>query len=471
MERSSSLPSLRRTQVLSSRSSQPATGHTIRSLFQCHPGSPSERVPEVEKPAPNDTTPLVPAVEAVAHALQSAVSILSSLYRKGEILRMRGVEALQTLSETCAPLTGPGVSSLADQLTRFFEEIRCLCNGLETKLQALDDFMIERVSLGQLQKKLRQQSPGPEQTRIRRRILAIQRRTGINLPTTLLLSPQEIEWTGPDGSEEGLYMGEKRATLRPFVGYNFNVESMLQYASRWSKLRSTNANQALRFVSFLNIIAKLILSRYYLVSPWCSHGTALEYLLDKPLPVRMNACLEIAYGLQYLYSVQPPVILGDLRHSNIFISGRGKVLIAPNPQWVVESLAPQGMVMAPMGVWRWAKISIELVTEMPRKKLHFGRRSLESTSTLCKQSLREIRDSFPSLTSDFCALLELCSQNDWKKRPTISEVVKQMESADKTKNPWPNVGRSPHPLWPRSGATLVLLGVLPCAFDAVAQVI
>ncbi|KAG9041114.1 hypothetical protein FS837_012725 [Tulasnella sp. UAMH 9824] len=57
-----------------------------------------------------------------------------------------------------------------------------------------------------------------------------------------------------------------------------------------------------------------------LISPWCDNGTLQEYLQKFPEANRRRLVGEIAEGLRYLHLQTPPIVHGDLKTANVFVT-------------------------------------------------------------------------------------------------------------------------------------------------------
>ncbi|KAF9062118.1 kinase-like protein [Rhodocollybia butyracea] len=85
---------------------------------------------------------------------------------------------------------------------------------------------------------------------------------------------------------------------------------------------------------------------FCLISPWMSNGDIVAYLKKKPDHSVFLALSEIASGLYYLHSRDPPIIHGDIRGGNILVDDNshccladfGLALVATESQpWSVAS--------------------------------------------------------------------------------------------------------------------------------------
>ncbi|KAE9382885.1 kinase-like protein [Gymnopus androsaceus JB14] len=90
----------------------------------------------------------------------------------------------------------------------------------------------------------------------------------------------------------------------------------------WSQLEHPN------ILPFLGINMDLFPGRYCLVSPWCGHGSVMNYLSMHPEVDKMEIIKDILIGLQYLHTRNPPVVHGDLKGANILVSERRRCCLA-----------------------------------------------------------------------------------------------------------------------------------------------
>ncbi|TDL23881.1 kinase-like protein [Rickenella mellea] len=60
--------------------------------------------------------------------------------------------------------------------------------------------------------------------------------------------------------------------------------------------------------------------RLCLVSPWMDAGNVIDYLNNHPEASRLSLLSDVAQGLEYLHLFQPPIIHGDLKGANIFVT-------------------------------------------------------------------------------------------------------------------------------------------------------
>ncbi|KAJ7572926.1 kinase-like domain-containing protein [Mycena floridula] len=68
--------------------------------------------------------------------------------------------------------------------------------------------------------------------------------------------------------------------------------------------------------------------RICLVSPWMENGNLVSYLKDHSDADRPALALDVAQGLEYLHSFNPPIIHGDLKGNNILITSDLRACVA-----------------------------------------------------------------------------------------------------------------------------------------------
>ncbi|CAE6357888.1 unnamed protein product [Rhizoctonia solani] len=124
---------------------------------------------------------------------------------------------------------------------------------------------------------------------------------------------------------EGLWLGEEKVAvkvLRSSKASEGNVRRFHRQVNIWHRMKS---KYILRFYGVASITGG---SSFYLVSPWCENGDAPKYLKKNPNADRLKLILEIAYGLRYLHSQNPPIAHGSLQGSNVLIGDGGGALLA-----------------------------------------------------------------------------------------------------------------------------------------------
>ncbi|KIJ68017.1 hypothetical protein HYDPIDRAFT_25466 [Hydnomerulius pinastri MD-312] len=68
--------------------------------------------------------------------------------------------------------------------------------------------------------------------------------------------------------------------------------------------------------------------RTCLVSPWMANGNLCSYLKEKPEARRLPLILDIANGIEYLHTMQPTIVHGDLKSLNVLVTSSGRACLA-----------------------------------------------------------------------------------------------------------------------------------------------
>ncbi|KAE9404200.1 kinase-like protein [Gymnopus androsaceus JB14] len=89
----------------------------------------------------------------------------------------------------------------------------------------------------------------------------------------------------------------------------FSNEALL-----WRQLKHPN------ILPLLGVNAELFSPSFCLISPWMENKDIITYLKGNPTHNRHNVLLEIAAGLSYLHSRDPPIIHADIRGANILVT-------------------------------------------------------------------------------------------------------------------------------------------------------
>ncbi|KAJ8081479.1 hypothetical protein PM082_007324 [Marasmius tenuissimus] len=107
--------------------------------------------------------------------------------------------------------------------------------------------------------------------------------------------------------------GRKREKLKA----DFCQEALL-----WTQLRHPN------LLSLLRVNTNLFPEGLCLVSPWMDHGDIITFLRENPGHDRIRAVHEIVSGLEYLHSLSPTVVHGDIKGANILVDEKNHCLLA-----------------------------------------------------------------------------------------------------------------------------------------------
>ncbi|KAG1761708.1 hypothetical protein EDD22DRAFT_895203 [Suillus occidentalis] len=190
-----------------------------------------------------------------------------------------------------------------------------------------------------------------------------------------------------------------------------------------------------------------------IVSELCSNGDLFDYIRNVPAPSLkkvLNIMLDIARGMEYLHMRKPSVIHRDCKSSNILITSRGTAKIADFGLAKVKQ-STRSMVRSLVGTVNWqapelwhahpkynhkvdvfscAMVYWEMLQwHVPNKK--FPWEGMNEHAIYDIVGAKRQRPSITGLRKQWCPdiidLLERMWAHDPNDRPTMSEVVKELE--------------------------------------------
>ncbi|KDQ10757.1 hypothetical protein BOTBODRAFT_115314 [Botryobasidium botryosum FD-172 SS1] len=236
---------------------------------------------------------------------------------------------------------------------------------------------------------------------------------------------------------------------------SFCIKRLVREAKVWSHLSHPNI---LPFIGSCTLN-----SMSFLVSPWMENGHALEFVQKHPETNCLQLLTQVARGLEYLHTFEPPVIHGDLRGPNILISELGNACIADFglSELNIEDYDPKySTLWLTAGHPRWqAPETIQAATDEDARRnvatdvFAFGRVMLEIfTKNIPFSYIRDVavvllvvKGEFPErprddgtedrgLSDDMWELMLSCWNIKPSQRPDAKSIVARLNAALETRS-------------------------------------
>ncbi|KAI0791212.1 hypothetical protein C8Q75DRAFT_805572 [Abortiporus biennis] len=245
----------------------------------------------------------------------------------------------------------------------------------------------------------------------------------------------------------------------------------------WCRLRHPHVASLYGIVQLPHTLA--------MVSPWCRNGTVMEYIRkhdeyrcetkERSTVDRLVLLVQIASGVSYLHDFIPVVIHGDLKGNNILIDDQGNALITDfgvsnvldsqestyssslaasffggatrwmAPELVKSLIEDNGIkpcLTKSSDVYAFASVCLEVMTgSVPyshRTNTHAvtidKMKGLKPCSPGSQIDLSSFGSGYDVIQEDFWKLMDRCWDDEWKMRPSMSEVMSSLVEMTKARD-------------------------------------
>ncbi|SJK99362.1 uncharacterized protein ARMOST_02657 [Armillaria ostoyae] len=126
------------------------------------------------------------------------------------------------------------------------------------------------------------------------------------------------------------------------------IKNFCREALVWRNLKHPNV------LPFLGVSTKLFVPSFCLISPWMENGNIMSFLAANPGHDRLVSIKEVASGMAYLHSLDPPIVHADIRGANILVTDDYRCCLADfGLALAVETQAPGSSSLGLNGSIRW----------------------------------------------------------------------------------------------------------------------
>ncbi|PBL04527.1 kinase-like protein, partial [Armillaria gallica] len=116
----------------------------------------------------------------------------------------------------------------------------------------------------------------------------------------------------------------------------------------WRNLKHLNV------LPFLGVSMELFVLSFCLISPWMENGNIMSFLATNPGHDRLVSIKEVASRMEYLHSLDPPIVHADIRGANILVTDDYHCCLADfGLALAVETQAPRSSALVLSGSLRW----------------------------------------------------------------------------------------------------------------------
>ncbi|PBK62810.1 kinase-like protein [Armillaria solidipes] len=126
------------------------------------------------------------------------------------------------------------------------------------------------------------------------------------------------------------------------------IKNFCREALVWRNLKHPNV------LPFLGVSTELFVPSFCLISPWMENGNIMSFLAANPGHDRLVSIKEVASGMAYLHSLDPPIVHADIRGVNILVTDDYRCCLADfGLALAVETQAPGSSSLVLNGSIRW----------------------------------------------------------------------------------------------------------------------
>ncbi|CAE6495085.1 unnamed protein product [Rhizoctonia solani] len=311
----------------------------------------------------------------------------------------------------------------------------------------------------------------------------IRQETRSNLSPEMILS-EKIRSRGAvsysDGKRFNVYKGElmsgeyvaikiseQKPSLHDDAGRNFG-RRIRRHATTWKSFNNEY------ILPFLGVGVEIIKAqehgtrdyfKIYFVSPWLPDGDAVTFIRNahqQGLHIDVAKIVrDTALGLKYLHQLDEPCIHGSLRGENVLIKRdkgveqgclngfaltKGQARNQPPPEltgedgvcrWkapeILDSTSDNPPMETSSDIWSWAMTALQLYSGLEPYHLYTKDQRICAQITSGRSPKREDHpefDKYAPLPDKTWALLEKCWKMEPEERPTIQEVVDELDKID-----------------------------------------
>ncbi|KAG8883559.1 hypothetical protein FRB97_006406 [Tulasnella sp. 331] len=254
---------------------------------------------------------------------------------------------------------------------------------------------------------------------------------------------------------KGIWLGKHSVVMKVLRGKEFDGRPTEEDHARtdrqvgvWRSLKHPNVLQCCGFVLLeegdtggMSICS---------VTPWLSHRDAMRYIQFHPDANRMQLVHGAAKGLQYLHSVG--IQHDALQGSNVLVDDQGNAVLSdfsitktpdqdavmtrtgsgPSLRWSAPETVNDQILSIQADVYSWAMTALEIVSGL---EPYHGTISNRQLMNAIRENRLPQRDDYTTaatvlLDDRLWKLLLSCWEGDPDKRPTMDQVVEQLDAME-----------------------------------------